>query len=121
MTIVYLTGHHQCLKLRVRRVRWMTTPGQSRSLVGHEKWSGVDRVEPETPLISTKMRQPRLRQGIVRRARLFEPLDAEPKVSLILLSAPAGYGKSTVMSAWARACGDAGTVYRATIDMPGIL
>ncbi|HTP10216.1 MAG TPA: LuxR C-terminal-related transcriptional regulator [Anaerolineae bacterium] len=56
---------------------------------------------PESPFILTKLHVPALRPRTVARTRLLERLTLEP--GLILVCAPAGYGKSTLLAAWARA------------------
>ena len=60
------------------------------------------------PLIGTKLYVPRLRQGLVGRARLHELLDAGGQARLTLVSAPAGFGKTTLMSEWVLEAGTAG-------------
>ena len=51
-----------------------------------------------TPLLVTKFHIPAPRAEFVRRPRLLEPLDAPGKLTLI--SAPAGFGKTTLASCW---------------------
>ncbi|MCJ7823404.1 MAG: hypothetical protein MUP44_00740, partial [Anaerolineales bacterium] len=53
-------------------------------------------------LLSTKIQVPPLPPKTVRRTRLFDLLDGglQPNSHLTLLSAPAGYGKTTLLSAW---------------------
>jgi len=53
-----------------------------------------------TPLLLTKMRQPPLRSAVVPRSRLIEKMDWGLAGKLILISAPAGYGKSTLVAQW---------------------
>lgn len=53
-----------------------------------------------TPLLTTKLYIPSLRQDIVRRKQLVEKLNAGIKCKLTLLSAPAGFGKTTLVSDW---------------------
>ncbi|MBL8079840.1 MAG: hypothetical protein JNM55_17870 [Anaerolineales bacterium] len=53
-----------------------------------------------TPLLSTKFFIPPARPGIVSRPRLLERLDAGSHVKLILISAPPGYGKTTLITQW---------------------
>src|SRR2546421_627667 len=54
-----------------------------------------------------RFRPPVQRRGMIRRARLLERLEAvPPDVPLIVLSAPAGYGKTTALSQWAAARAD---------------
>ncbi|MGB7874987.1 MAG: hypothetical protein WBL25_11440, partial [Anaerolineales bacterium] len=52
------------------------------------------------PLLSTKFFIPPARPGIVSRPRLLERLDAGAHAKLILISAPAGYGKTTLITQW---------------------
>ena len=47
-----------------------------------------------------KLRVPRLRTQLVRRHRLIEQLQQGLQATLILLSAPAGFGKTTLLAQW---------------------
>ncbi len=47
-----------------------------------------------------KFRAPRLREDFVRRAELLDRLEDERARPLILLAAPAGYGKTTLLTQW---------------------
>jgi LuxR family transcriptional regulator, maltose regulon positive regulatory protein len=58
-----------------------------------------------TPLLATKLYIPPPRQHVVRRSRLTERLHAGLHRKLTLISAPAGFGKSTLLSAWVTECG----------------
>ncbi len=51
-------------------------------------------------VLSTKLSIPPVRSGLVERERLFKKLDQGLECGFILVSAPAGYGKSTLLSAW---------------------
>jgi LuxR family maltose regulon positive regulatory protein len=53
------------------------------------------------PLVETKLYRPRSRQGLVERPRLDERLLRKDGTGLTLVSAPAGFGKTTLVSAWA--------------------
>jgi LuxR family maltose regulon positive regulatory protein len=53
-----------------------------------------------TPLLSTKLFVPPLRPELVPRPRLIERLNAGMDRKLTLVSAPAGYGKTTLLSEW---------------------
>ena len=53
-----------------------------------------------SPLLTTKHYVPSLRPGLVARPRLIERLNEGDQVKLILVSAPAGFGKSTLLSEW---------------------
>lgn len=52
------------------------------------------------PLLKTKLHPPRLPSGLVARPRLLSQLDAYREHKLTLLSAPAGFGKSTLVNHW---------------------
>ena len=54
------------------------------------------------PLLTTKLFFPQVRQDLVPRPRLVECLSAGLKSPLTLVSAPAGYGKTTLVSGWLR-------------------
>jgi len=54
---------------------------------------------PDT-LLSTKLYIPRTRQRLVQRPRLIERLDAGLQRKLTLVSAPAGYGKTILITQW---------------------
>ncbi|MEA3438907.1 MAG: LuxR C-terminal-related transcriptional regulator [Chloroflexota bacterium] len=56
------------------------------------------------PLIKTKLRRPAVPVDMVPRPRLTGWLDRYRQRPLTLVSAPAGYGKSTLVSAWLEEC-----------------
>ena len=62
-------------------------------------WQDESEQMPET-LLATKLHIPRLRRDLVHRPRLLERLDAGLRGKLTLVSAPAGYGKTTVVADW---------------------
>ncbi|MGC9349782.1 MAG: tetratricopeptide repeat protein, partial [Anaerolineae bacterium] len=53
-----------------------------------------------TALLTTKLQPPPRRAGTVRRTRLIERLNAHRERKLTLLSAPAGFGKTTLLAGW---------------------
>src|SRR5947209_20603110 len=53
-----------------------------------------------TPILATKLYIPRPRPNVVSRPRLLERLNEGLHRKLTLLSAPAGFGKTTVVSEW---------------------
>ncbi|MGY1806951.1 LuxR C-terminal-related transcriptional regulator [Blastococcus sp. SYSU D00669] len=57
------------------------------------------------PLLTTKLHVPRRRRGAVARPRLTERLRRGAEGPLTLVSAPAGFGKSTVLTEWLAADG----------------
>ncbi|MFN2173709.1 MAG: LuxR family transcriptional regulator, partial [Candidatus Promineifilaceae bacterium] len=56
------------------------------------------------PVLQTKLYRPRITQDYVRRSRLIDRLKQIERHPLILVSAPAGYGKSVLLSAWLEQC-----------------
>lgn len=52
------------------------------------------------PLLQTKLYLPPARTNLVHRSQLIERLSAEGLRPLTLVSAPAGFGKTTVVVAW---------------------
>jgi LuxR family maltose regulon positive regulatory protein len=53
-----------------------------------------------TPLLVTQLYVPPLRRDLVPRPRLLERLDEGLHCRLALVSAPAGFGKTTPLSEW---------------------
>ena len=53
-----------------------------------------------SPLLDTKLYAPRRRRGLVLRQRLTERLDQAAESKLTLVSAPAGFGKTTLLAEW---------------------
>ncbi len=58
--------------------------------------------QPGSPLVLTKLRVPVVRPRVLSRARLVERLSAKRHPGLILVCAPAGYGKTTLLAEWAQ-------------------
>ena len=56
-------------------------------------------------LLETKLRPPKMRTDLVARPALEEILAHAVERSLTVVSAPTGYGKTTVINAWARRSG----------------
>jgi len=54
-------------------------------------------------LLATKLRVPRSRPDILVRPRLLDRVEEAAARELLLVSAPAGFGKSTLLAEWARA------------------
>jgi LuxR family maltose regulon positive regulatory protein len=60
--------------------------------------------EAATTLLATKLFIPSARQTLVQRPRLMERLQAVLTCRLTLVSAPAGFGKTTLVSEWVAGC-----------------
>ena len=57
------------------------------------------------PLLTTKLHVPPVRPRLVSRPRLIERLSGALDLKLTLVCAPAGFGKTTLLSEWAARCG----------------
>jgi len=57
-----------------------------------------------TPLLTTKLFVPPVRPDLVSRPRLIERLNTGLRRTLTLISAPGGFGKTTLLSEWAAGC-----------------
>ena len=53
-----------------------------------------------TPLIQTKLYRPPIQSDFISRPQLLEQFDGWQQRPLTLVSAPAGYGKSMLVSSW---------------------
>src|SRR5918912_3571533 len=58
-----------------------------------------------TPILTTKLYIPPPRPNVVLRPRLIARLNQGLHRRLTLISAPAGFGKTTLASAWIASCG----------------
>ena len=54
----------------------------------------------DPPLLTTKLHAPTRRRGMVERSRLTDRLGARDLPALTLVSAPAGFGKTTLVAEW---------------------
>ena len=64
----------------------------------------------ESLLVATKLRVPAPRSGLIGRARLIERLEHAAGPRLALVSAPAGFGKTSLLTQWLAAVADHGHV-----------
>ncbi|HMR66990.1 MAG TPA: LuxR C-terminal-related transcriptional regulator [Anaerolineae bacterium] len=62
--------------------------------------SGTDAVTLRPPLLTTKLYPPSSRPGLVPRSRLLARLNEDLSRKLTLISAPAGFGKTTLLAQW---------------------
>jgi len=63
----------------------------------------------DSPLVLTKLRVPAARPRLIPRTRLIDLLDAESGKCFILVCAPTGYGKTTLLAEWAQSLQKNGT------------
>ena len=68
--------------------------------------NGVGEAAARAVLLATKVHVPAIGAQLVHRAALLETLSAGRSRKLALLSAPAGWGKTTVLAQWALAAGE---------------
>jgi LuxR family maltose regulon positive regulatory protein len=68
------------------------------------------------PLLESKLRAPRHRAGLVRRDRLARRIDRRSLPALALVSAPAGFGKTTLVAEWLADDPSAGPVAWLSLD-----
>ena len=52
-------------------------------------------------LVAAKLRRPLIRPGTVHRSSLIERLERGDRCPIVSVVAPAGYGKTTLLSQWA--------------------
>ena len=62
---------------------------------------------PTFDLVASKLRRPSVRPGAVLRSLLIEKLKREDSTPIVSVVAPAGYGKTTLLSQWAERNGQA--------------
>jgi len=62
---------------------------------------------PPFDLLATKLRPPQAQRGTIRRSSLIEKLTQEDSRPVVSVVAPAGYGKTTLLSQWAEHSGRA--------------
>ncbi|SMG58069.1 LuxR C-terminal-related transcriptional regulator [Paraburkholderia susongensis] len=68
-----------------------------------EASSGSTGREWSVSLIQTKMIAPRLPPGCVQRLALLKRIDAQRPHSIVVVTAPAGFGKTTLLAGWSEA------------------
>ena len=59
--------------------------------------------DPPFDLLASKLRSPEARPGAIRRSSLIDQLAREDSRPIVSVVAPAGYGKTTLLSQWAEA------------------
>jgi len=87
---------HQLARSSSRQVSELAAGGSTVMLDLTREMTGID----HTPLITTKLHMPRPRAQLVSRSQLAERLQQGMTDALTLVSAPAGFGKTTVLAQW---------------------
>jgi LuxR family transcriptional regulator, maltose regulon positive regulatory protein len=80
---------------RTRRERWLVTAESARQETIRQM---------TTPILATKLYMPPPRPNLVLRPRLIERLNQGLRSKLTLVSAPAGFGKTTLVGEWLVGC-----------------
>jgi LuxR family maltose regulon positive regulatory protein len=99
-----LAGPERAEFLRLARSQPVAAPGQVNPPTAVTQAQGQRAPQPGTtepvPLLATKLFLPRPRAQRVTRLRLLARLEAGLRGSLILIAAPAGFGKTTLLAEW---------------------
>jgi LuxR family transcriptional regulator, maltose regulon positive regulatory protein len=105
-----------CWKPTIRGAR--TASADSASTDRRHETQDVTTLDNAGPLLETKLYAPRLRRGLVARPRLIERMNRGAESKLTLISAPAGFGKTTVLAEWlAAAPADGRSVAWLSLDL----
>ena len=89
----------------------MTCPSKSRvikksvarstdSRVVQKRHADLVTSDSPLPLVEAKLAAPRLRAGMLPRPQIVRAIDAGGEAAVTLVSAPAGYGKTTAVRSW---------------------
>src|SRR6266700_2933207 len=104
-------GRDTCLKFsrleEVAQELWFERPTSqlSQSNTSHDqKARTAFPLLPVDPLLATKLYVPRPRAHLVHRSRLIQRLQQGCERPLTLISAPVGFGKSTLLADWLASC-----------------
>ena len=81
-------------------VRFGERLGLTRRTILSKKRRALDQDSVARPITATKLYVPQRRRGLVARPRLQERLRVDADVRLVLVSAPAGFGKTTLLAEW---------------------
>ncbi len=79
---------------------FVTTQPITEATGAHDGWMADQMI----PIIPTKLHRPSTPENHVRRTLLLEKLEKGRRKQLTLVSAPAGYGKSILLSSWLKNC-----------------
>src|SRR5690348_8526570 len=78
-------------------------PAATTSELAGPELSGLE-LSGRSALLFTKLHPPGPRPDFLPRPRLAERLDEATRRRLVLVCAPAGYGKTSLLASWARDC-----------------
>ena len=75
-------------------------PTKKSAISPERKRTVIETKENQYPLLETKLYIPQPRSDLVQRTHLIDRLSSEIYKKLTLISAPAGFGKTTIISKW---------------------
>ena len=90
-------------EVRIGRVLWTDHASYGVGPLS-PKTSATEHQEVFDATLHTKLRRPTVGEDVVLRSHLLSRLDHSLGYPLILLSAPAGYGKTTLLATWLESC-----------------
>ena len=91
-------------KLEVNNVAELSEITSQEGLFEGAGYRGMDNKTVVDNILNTKLHRPGIVRDLVPRTHLLKLLDQYQKCQLTLVSAPAGYGKSTLVSSWLETC-----------------
>jgi LuxR family maltose regulon positive regulatory protein len=92
-------------KDRENRISSVRQVGAELEAIVHGSATSLRRQPMPSTLLQTKLHIPPPRPNLVQRSRLVDVLNAGTAAKLTLVSAPAGFGKTTLLSTWTQECG----------------
>ena len=97
-----------------------STDSQSSDVIGSAGRSdnGLGDAGERAVVLATKLSAPAVRGQLIDRASLADRLSAEPIRKLTLVSAPAGWGKTTLLAQWVHSADDSHRFGWLTLDSP---
>src|SRR5580704_7716567 len=78
----------------------LASPAPARAVAPPKAAGNLEDSLVAAPLLETKLYVPKSRRGLVPRPRLSERLDRGAASTVTLVSAPAGFGKTTLLAEW---------------------
>lgn len=99
---VYAISNEGLVVPNAEDIRGKTEPGSSSTPTAREAAPESPQTGA-TPFLATKLFIPPLRHGAIRRPRLIDRMNQGLNGKLILISAPPGFGKTTLVSEWVAA------------------
>ncbi|HEX6554119.1 MAG TPA: hypothetical protein VF026_15245, partial [Ktedonobacteraceae bacterium] len=100
LTLALLQAAAQALSAEHAPTEPISPPPEQPAATQLPAREGAGHAGPPSSLLRTKLHRPRPGSDVIPRARLLERLNAGLSGSVTLLSAPAGFGKTTLLTTW---------------------